>query len=141
MDLKNRKGQISLEFLIIITIMISILVLFMPIFVKVYNATLLSLDVYNAKNFISNFSTKVENLNVLENESYFTISIKPISNYEIKCNESKLSIKSFLGDDKNFEKILETELALDCDYENIIADKLTLKIIKKSENEIIIEEI
>lgn len=124
------KGQISLEFLIVLFVMIAILLIFMPVFSKLQGSLLLALDVYNASKSLQEFQTNVSMLNTLENGSSFTFEQNYIFDANFNCDNNVLTI----GLANNYQsKSLSKELALNCNFLTIIDKKVVLLITKQSQ--------
>ncbi len=124
-----KKGQISLEFLIVVLAMVSILIIFMPVFVKLMNALLLTIDTYNASKYLQEFQTNVNTLNTLDSGSSFKFELDFIKTAKLICHNNIIKIE--LNHKNN--KILERELSLNCDFDLEINKKISFLITKSEE--------
>ena len=86
------KGQISMEFLIILAVSIALLLMFMPIYSKVYNSIHLNVDKYVAKKNANDIITKIKILNGMENGSFFTFTVSPTTEYNLICVNKEFSL-------------------------------------------------
>ena len=117
------KGQISLEFLVVLFAMIAILVIFMPVFAKLFNSSLLMIDVYNASKKIHEFRANVSLLNTLENNSSFDMSFDFLYPVTLECNDKKVK---FIISSNTLQKELFLPLDLDCNFSENVNNKTIL---------------
>jgi uncharacterized protein (UPF0333 family) len=123
--LNKKKGQISLEFLVVLVAMIAILIVFMPVFSKLQKSVLLALDVYNASSKLNEFKTNVSMLNTLEQGSSFVFEYRFINNVQFQC---KNNIVKFILANSVQSKEISLDLALNCDYDqNAKINKLLIE--------------
>jgi hypothetical protein len=123
------KGQISLEFLVVLFAMIAILVIFMPVFAKLFNSSLLMIDVYNCSKKIHEFRANVSLLNTLENESSFEMFFDFLYPVILECKNKEVR---FIISANTLEKELFLPLDLDCDFSEIVNNKNIL--VKKNDD-------
>lgn len=124
------KAQISMEFLIVLFIMILILLIFMPVFSKLQHSVLLAVDTYNAVKSINDFKANVSILNTLEQGSSFVFIQNYINPVVFKCESSAINLDI---NSKYLHKELSCKIALNCDFSYKI-DKKTSFLVKKDTN-------
>lgn len=122
------KAQISLEFLVVLFAMIAILVIFMPVFAKLFNSSLLMIDVYNVSKNIHEFQANVSLLNTLENNSSFEMAFDFLYPVILECKNKEIK---FIISANTLEKELFLPLDLDCDFSEIVNNKTIL--VKKND--------
>lgn len=123
------KGQISLEFLVVLFAMIAMLVIFMPVFAKLFNSSLLMIDVYNVSKKIHEFRANVSLLNTLEDNSSFEMSFDFLYPVTLECKNKEIKFRIMAN---TLEKELFLPIDLDCDFSEIVNNKTIL--IKKNED-------
>jgi len=131
--MKTKKGQISLEFLVVLFAMIAILLVFMPVFSKLYKSVLLAVDVYNASNSLQEFKTNVSMLNTLEGGSSFVLELNFVNSVNFSCKDN---IVQFIIDGAIRIKSLNIQIALNCDFESGLIKKSSYLITKISTNDL-----
>lgn len=124
---KKKKGQISLEFLVVLVAMIAILIVFMPVFSKLQKSVLLALDVYSASSKLNEFKTNVSMLNTLETGSSFIFEYKFINGVQFECKDD--TVKFILANSVQ-AKELYLDIILNCDYDKNA--KINRLLIEKS---------
>ena len=125
------KGQISLEFLVVLFAMLAILLVFMPVFSKLYSAVLLAVDTYNASNSLQELKTNVSMLSTLEQGSSFTFDLKFIHNVDFICQNRTMEFDIY----SNLKtKKLSSKIQLNCNFhfnlkgkETFMANKISTK--------------
>ncbi len=122
------KAQISLEFLVVLFAMVAILVIFMPVFAKLFNSSLLMIDVYNVSKNIHEFQANVSLLNTLENNSSFEMAFDFLYPIILECKDYEVK---FIISANNLEKELFLPIDLDCDFSEIVNNKTIL--VKKND--------
>ena len=60
---EKMRGQISLEYMIVLSALFSVILVFMPMISETYDAGLFAVDVLNAKQFSNDFSNSLSELN------------------------------------------------------------------------------
>jgi len=126
----GNKAQISLEFLVILVAMIAILIVFLPVFSKLEKSVLLTLDVYNASKYLTEFQSNVSMLNTLEIGSSTLFEMQFIYPADFSCQNNL--IKLVLGNEIK-TKELSKELALNCDFAFKIDKKASILLSKASQ--------
>jgi len=126
----SQKAQISLEFLVILVAMIAILIVFLPVFSKLEKGVLLTLDVYNASKYLTEFQSNVSMLNTLEIGSSTLFEIQFIYPSEFLCNNKQITI--ILGNELK-TKELSKDLVLNCDFSFKIDKKVRFLLSKASQ--------
>jgi len=125
------KGQMSLEFLVIVAVSISILLIFMPVFGKAYNSVTYALDLYQASGLIEQIDEDISILNTLNVGSFFTIKSNPMYSYLILCKKNDITI-TIASDFKKKTLSRTTNMNLDCN--EAFSSQTLLKIEKSTEN-------
>ncbi|MBU1120442.1 MAG: hypothetical protein ABIE23_00855 [archaeon] len=92
----KEKSQVSLEYLVVFSAFLSVLLLFLPLYSNLYNIALFALDVKQAKTFSQDIDFAVRELTVLAEGSEKTLTIKPLLEWQIesKANQFHVTIKS-----------------------------------------------
>jgi len=88
----NPKGQLSLEYLMIFTAGIALIVFLFPVFTNLYNSAIFALDVKAAESFGYEFQNSVAKLNAFETGSTETISIDILTTWKFSTKENELLI-------------------------------------------------
>jgi len=122
-----KKGQISLEFLVLLVAMIAILIVFMPVFGKLQKSVLFALDVYSASSKLNEFKSNVSMLNTLDMGSSFEFDYKFINSVKFECKNNKVN---FIISNSDLNKALSLDLSLNCDFD--LDTKQTRLFIEKS---------
>lgn len=86
------RAQISLEYMIILSALFSVILVFMPMISETYDAGLFAVDVLNAKNFSNNFANSLSELNFFSDGARKTFEINPLNIWEIECKDRVLKI-------------------------------------------------
>jgi len=128
---KNKKAQISMEFLVILLATVAILVMFMPIFSKLQKSVLFAIDVYNASSSLRELKTNVAILNSLDIGSSFVFELSFINVVDFKCNNKKAEF--FLKNSLQ-TKNLSIDLDLDCDFVSTISKRIRFLVSKSDQN-------
>lgn len=107
-----------MEFLVILLATVVILLVFMPVFTKLEKSTLFAVDVYNASNSLSDLKTGVLLLDTLAEDSTFELDFSFVKPVHFSCsgNIAKIDISTDINSETK-TKSLETELALNCDFD------------------------
>lgn len=105
------KGQITLELLLIVAISISLIVLFLPIFTKISNFTMFTIDLYSSGKLINNIEKNYNIIDSLANGSIIKTNVNIIGKITIECNSSYLNIKL---DTKGYKKEIRKDIDLIC---------------------------
>ncbi len=105
------KGQITLELLLIVAISISLIVLFLPIFTKISNFTMFTIDLYSSGKLINNIEKNYNIIDSLANGSIIKANVNIIGKITIECNSSYLNIKL---DTKGYKKEIRKDIDLIC---------------------------
>gem|GEM_PF-4123679 len=128
----KHRGQISLEFLVVICITFALLILFMPIYTKIYDNSLLSLDYFQATKFANEFEKNTALLNTMSDDSYFIQRFDPLNKIELQCSDRNFSLMVIR---KSLSKNISRVLPAECDGSLQIESYTEIKISK--ENKII----
>ena len=110
-----QKGQLSLEYLILLGAFLSFLLFLLPHINTVYRLGIFSSDVRNAENFLYRFSTSVNSLSILGEDSEQRIDAKIFTTWEIYAqgNELVVVVKSTkLGKTKKLSVELNTAISM-----------------------------
>ncbi|HLC78880.1 MAG TPA: hypothetical protein VJG83_00480 [archaeon] len=106
------KGQISIEFLVLLAAFISFLSVFVGYFSELENASFFVLDVANAKGFISNIGSGVSALKLFGEGSEMEISALAQSEWEI-IQKADMSYLRIYKKGKSVEVPIEYEIYFD----------------------------
>ncbi len=110
---KSEKGQISIEFLILIAAFLSSMLLLVPIANKTYNIGIFGIESAKAKNFAEQFKQKIDEMNFLGNSSRIEITANPSTKWNITINPDGIRIKiknDYLEEEKTIETKFENEM-------------------------------
>jgi uncharacterized protein (UPF0333 family) len=88
----EEKGQLSLEFLIILAAFFSILLLVLPFLIQAYDLAELGLNRKTAEIFLSEVKGKTSQLNLLSDGSCFELKVTPIQPWEIEFDNNNLKV-------------------------------------------------
>lgn len=127
------KGQMSIEFLIIIGICLSLLVIFMPVFINLFDKVIFSLEIYNGTKFMSEMNSKINTLSALSNESYFTIRGPAIKDYNLSCKGDELILIIKYGSSL---KDLKKKISLNCETQYLISNQNNI-VLKKLDDKLL----
>lgn len=87
------KAQISLESLLVFTVMLSFLFILMPAIQKGYSIVLYVIDLRNAFNFKENAEFAVKELVEFKTKESVVLEAKPINEWLLKANKNRFSLK------------------------------------------------
>ncbi len=139
---KSEKGQISLEFLILIAAFLSAMLLFVPIANKAYNLGIFGIESAKAKNFTKELKQKIEEMNFLGNNSRIEIAANPATEWIVSIENKKIKIKiknDFLEEEKTIEEEFKIEIE-PLKIEKILNSK-TIFALEKANNKIWLKSI
>jgi hypothetical protein len=123
----------SIEFLIIIGICLSLLVIFMPVFINLFDKVIFSLEIYNGTKFMSEMNSKINTLSALSNESYFTIRGPAIKDYNLSCKGDELILIIKYGSSL---KDLKKKISLNCETQYLISNQNNI-VLKKLDDKLL----
>ncbi|MFH0906489.1 MAG: hypothetical protein V1824_04085 [archaeon] len=127
----NKKGLVSLEYLLIFLAVISVLSIIIYQAINLYEKNLEIIDKQNLNEFYNNLQQAIE-LSEIENNFSYIIDLKPLSNWEIE-NKTLRSItlknktKEYIITSSTFEIVLSKEIISKTDSK-IILEKKNSKI-------------
>jgi len=139
---KSEKGQISLEFLILMAAFLSAMLLFVPIANNAYNLGIFGIESAKAKNFAKELKQKIEEMEFLGNNSRIEITANPATKWIVSIENKKIEIKienDFLEEEKTIEEEFEIELE-PAKIEKSINSK-TIFALEKADNRISLKSI
>lgn len=126
------KGQLSLEYIIILAAFFSFLALLFPQLERVFYAGIFSTDVKNAENFLHSFENSARLLSVLGEGSEQRISARIFTSWEIYLEGNKL-IVLVKSKELGKEKKLSAELNAGISMQKISGTGgISLKLVKGS---------
>lgn len=123
------RAQISLEYIIILSALFSVILVFMPMISETYEAGLFAIDVLNAKTFSNNFSNSLSELNFFSDGARKTFEINPLNTWEIECKNRVLKI-TITNPEISNEKVIH----------NTIPDNIICKLTISEKTKITIEK-
>lgn len=102
--LKKAAGQVSLEFLILLAVLLSVLGLMIPVFQVVYERSIFALDVVFAQRFCDSFQQKASELALFGSNARFVVRASPLENWalSVEGNELWLEVETDSGLSKEF---------------------------------------
>ncbi len=127
--IKKNSGQLSIEFLIILLIIIAIISLFIPILIKVYNYTTISFDLANIKNF----TKEINQICYLGEGSIIYTNLNLNNFWNFSADGNNISWSS-----KNTNKTYSSNTCID-ESNNFDPGKYSVKLTKNKTIELIIE--
>ena len=111
MPLKKQKGQLSLEFLILLAAFFSVLLLFLPSIAKLHSSSMLALEKKKAVSFAEDLVQAISELQFLSDGSKKLIEINAYLEWQIGIGEKEISIEFSDSDKKiSVNEILPIEL-------------------------------
>jgi len=125
----KNKGQLSIEFLLLTSVLLASLAVFVSAASQVFEAGLFAIDVKNAAIFSNELEKSINFLSVLSNGSKKEISVKSITDWKI-LYDGELSIK-IENKNSNQTKTLS--------FEPVLTPQLQIKNIKPN-SKIILEK-
>jgi len=126
------KGQISLEFLIVLLTMVVLLIMFLPSLGKLHKSSLLALDVYNATTYLNKLDVSLATLNALDVGSSFSIKMNFVYDSDFFCKDNKFG---FNLNNSLKQKTLFLETSFNCDFLEHF-NKISLFFEKTSQNDL-----
>lgn len=129
----KEKSQVSLEYILVFSAFLSILLLFLPLYSNIYDIALFALDVKQAKAFSQDIDFSVRELTVLAEGSERNLSIKPLLEWRIesKSDYFQITIKSKeLEREETIKTPLNSKIIL---YPITIKEETNLKLKKEKE--------
>ena len=87
--MKNR-GQVSLEYLIVVGAFLAMLLVFMPLLVQTHHTGLFGIDAVKAEKFTQDFKSAVDELNILGNGSRTKLTANPVDEWSLQISGNKL---------------------------------------------------
>lgn len=132
---KSEKGQLSLEFLLLMAGFLSILLLFMPLMNQAYNLGIFGIESVNAKNFAESFSQKTGELNFFADNSVMELEANPFAEWIVSVDKNTVSVK-IENTELNVEKIFSEDLAVSIDSFSEKISKKTVFVLKKADGKI-----
>ncbi len=132
------KAQVSLELILLMSVFFSILLLFTPLIQKTFFLGIYVLDVSRAKNFSDSFSVAVQELNAMSNGSKISVTAEPLTEWKIKTEKEKLTVKVFL-EKYSKEKTFSSEQFNIIPFEEFSLKEKTLFVLTKTEKGVKIE--
>ncbi|MFH1586421.1 MAG: hypothetical protein ABID38_01030 [Candidatus Diapherotrites archaeon] len=109
------RGQLSLEYIILLAAFFSCLLFLVPAINNTVQAAKFGLDVRNAEHFIDDLKLGIERMNVLGDGSSLQISSNVINQWELKNENMKLILiveSSELGRGKKLEREVNANFSL-----------------------------
>lgn len=91
--LKQKKAQVSLEFLIVLVAFFSLLLIFTPIIARIHNIGVLALEKKKAQAFAEEFSQTLDEFSLLSDGSKKQLQIKTLIPWKIEITEKELLIE------------------------------------------------
>ncbi len=123
-------AQVSLEYMIVLSALFSVILVFMPMISETYDAGLFEIDVLNAKNFSNNFSNSLSELNFFSDGARKTFEINPLNTWEIECKNQVLKITITNSENSN-EKIITSTIPDNITCTLTISEKTKITIEKQ----------
>ncbi len=132
------KGQISLEFLLLMSAFISFLLLFTPLISKTFFSGIYALDSVKAKNFSDSFIVSARELNSMSNDSKITLNAKPLLKWKISYKNKKLNVVVLL-EKYNKQKTFVSEPLNTIPFSEINLNEKTVFVLTKTEKGILVK--
>lgn len=105
-----QKAQVSLEYLIVLAALISVILVFMPLIIETQKAGIFALDVMKAESFSKSFANSLSEMRLLGEGTKKVFELEPLGVWEISCEKGILTLKVKSREIKN-EKILMQEFS------------------------------
>ncbi len=109
------KGQLSLEYLILLAAFLSFLLFLLPYLNTIYHLGIFSADVKNAENFLQSFANSASSLSILGEGLEQSISARILTGWEIYAEGNELFVvvrSSELDKTKQLSTALNTEISM-----------------------------
>lgn len=103
------KGQLSLEYLLLVSALLSTLALMVPYAFSLYQQALFATDVRNAKAFLLELSFSLSDLQVFENNSKTVVHASPLNFWSLSISQGK-AVLSVESKEVGKTKTLESEI-------------------------------
>ena len=123
-------AQISLEYMIVLAALFSVILVFIPMISETYEAGLFAVDVLNAKTFSNNFSNSLSELNFFSDGAKKRFEINPLNTWEIECKNRVLKITITNSENSN-EKVITHTIPDNITCTLTISEKTKITIEKK----------
>lgn len=105
----NKKGQLSLEYMILLAAFFSALLIFMPLLINIQSLGIFAEDVKSAELFLSNIKNSADALLLFGNGSKKSLESPILTSWTISSSQNKLFLK-VKSTEPPKEKLLEIEL-------------------------------
>lgn len=102
---KMQKAQVSLEYLIVLAALISVILVFMPLIIETQKAGIFALDIIKAESFSKSFADSISEMQFLGEGTKKVFEVEPLGIWEIECNNGILTLKVKSREIKN-EKVI-----------------------------------
>lgn len=137
--LTQHKGQISIEYLLVLAAFFSILGMLLPQITAMYASSVLAIETKNAEQFAETLTNTIQKINIYENNSQTILELNPKLEWIIEVsNKIAITISSESGQENTVEKEIGIS---NVNYFELHADKKTKIKIFKQDNYIYLEEI
>jgi len=133
-----QRGQLSLEYLLLLLAVFAVFSFLVPLLTKVYNVALFGLDSANAKQFTQSIASAVDEMRFLSDGSAKSIVAKPFTSWVVSSNGKgfTVTVKSEpLAAEKQFVVALPNKL----DLQELSFQGSMLFLVKKSGGTVLIE--
>ena len=124
------RGQLSLEYLLLLCAFFSAFLLVLPAASEAFNASLFAMDVSNAKAFLHDFRECIEKLSVLGDGSIVSIEARPLNEWKLAVSGAKAEL-DVLGEDGNRKLLSLAFSAHIAQFSETISSPKTLLLAKK----------
>ena len=131
-DRKKQKGQLTLEYLILLAAILSAFAFIIPQITKFYNAAIFAMDSKNSEIFAEKIVKEAEKLSVFEQASLESIKAKPNLKWKLSIKGKKISIlveSASLEKQKEISKEAKTEIE---EFEAEYSKELQLSLKKEN---------
>ncbi len=136
------RGQISLEYLLILVSFFSFFILFFPLMLKIFEEGNQAIELQNAKMFLKELKNKITEVSLYENNSKQVIEVNSNNEWLVKIENKSISLEIQKKINNKIEKItLKEEISQNLNkIELILKDKSMLEI-KNSKEKIEVKKI
>lgn len=124
------RAQVSLEYMIVLSALFSVILIFMPMLSETYDAGLFAIDVLNAKQFSNDFSNSLSELNFFSDGAKKTFEINPLNTWALKCKNKILTIK-ITNSKTSHEKVITCKIPDNITFNSLISEKTKITIEKR----------
>ncbi len=100
-----RKGQVSLEYLIVLAALLMFLAFFVPVLEKLQNAGWFAAETMKAKEFGRELVSAIEETAILGEGTQRILEVKPLSKWEIEANQEGLCVSLHSAELKKSKEI------------------------------------